>query len=271
MTPLFLIGASIICLWLFYIAYKAKPASDQSGTDINSATTPWKNPTKSFCIGTYNVQSGKDVNGKRDLKRTAQVIKNCDIVGIQEVYAKSWLGKFTGKGSQAQQLAEENNMGWLFAATRRRWFREHRGNALLSRVAIKNWTVKMLPDSTGKQYRNLVTSSFNLDGTEVTLLVTHLHTKKGRQQQLEAVFNEFKRHKHAVLLGDLNTRPDNELIKVLLKNDQFNDALQTSFAEQDHSQRIDWIITKNLKTTPADYQEIGISDHPFYSVHISLK
>jgi len=260
--------ASFLCL--FYIAYKAKPASNQSGNSITPPSVDWHEPAESFCIGTYNIQSGKDANGKRDISRAAHVIKDCDIVGIQEVYAKSWLGHLLEKGSQAQCLAEANNMGWLFAATRRRWFREHRGNALLSRITVGPWTVKMLPDNTGKQYRNLVTTSIDLDGIEVTILITHLHTKKGRQQQLESVINAFHSYEHAILLGDLNTRTDNALILELLGHSNVDDALRTSFPEHDHQQRIDWIITKNLKTSAANYEPIGVSDHPFYSVNISL-
>lgn len=273
MTTLFLLCVFFSFLVLFYIAYKARPAGNQTGNEINHPLSAHlEQPSKqSLCIGTYNIQSGKDINGKRDLSRAADVIQNCDIVGIQEVYAQTWLGRLLGKGSQAQQLAEVNKMGWLFAATRRRWFREHRGNALLSKTSVKPWKVKMLPDNTGKQYRNFISTSVDLDGIEVMLLITHLHTKKGRQQQLETVLEEFQRHEHAVLLGDLNTKPDNELINALLKDSSFNDALLTSFPEHDHNQRIDWIITKNLKTTAADYEKIGISDHPFYSVNISRK
>lgn len=265
----------LCALALFYFAYKAKPAGDKSGNSINPPSTGWQDqkasPRQSVCIGTYNIQSGKNIDGKRDLSRSAIVIKDCDIVGIQEVYAQTWLGRLTGIGSQAEQLAKANDMGWLFAPTRRRWFREHRGNALLSSVTTKPWIIKMLPDNTGKQYRNLMSTSIELDDVNVVLLVTHLHTKKGRQEQLKTVIDEFKRHEHAVLLGDLNTYPDNELISALLEDTAFNDALQTSFPEHDHSQRIDWIITKNLKATAAGYETIGVSDHPFYSVNLSLK
>lgn len=270
MSLFFSVCALACFLCLFYIAYKAKPANNQSGNGITPPAVNWHKPKKSFCIGTYNIQTGKNVEGKRDISRAAHVINNCDIVGIQEVYAKSWFGHLLGKGSQAQRIAEANNMGWLFAATRRRWFREHRGNALLSRIAIGGWTVKMLPDNTGKQYRNLITTSIDLDGIEVTILITHLHTKKGRQQQIEAVINEFQKYDHAILLGDLNTKPDNELIIKLLEQSHVDDALQTSFPEHDHRQRIDWIITKNLKASAAKHEPIGVSDHPFYSVNISL-
>lgn len=267
MSFLFLFGAFILSLLAFYIAYKTKPASNQAGTTITLPAVAWQTPKKSFCIGTYNVQSGKDIHGKRDLTRAANVIQHCDVVGIQEVYAKGWLEKV----SQTQQLAESNQLGWLFAATRRRWFREHRGNALLSRIAVNSWTVKMLPDSTGKQYRNLVTAMIDFNGIKIAILVTHLHTKKGRQRQLTKVIDEFQRYQHAILLGDLNTRPDNALIRTLLQQANVNDALKKSFPEHVHSERIDWIITKNLKASAADYQEVGISDHPFYSVNISFE
>ena len=260
----FIIIAIAILLVLFYTAYKAKPAKNKSGLQINPAPK-WHNTKSSITIGTYNIQSGKDVNGKRNIAGAALIIKDCDIVGIQEVYARTWLGI----PAQAKQLAKPNQLGWLFAATRRRWFREHRGNALLSKVPVNNWKITMLPDQTGKQFRNLVTAMITLADIEVAVFVTHLHTKKGREEQLAAVIQAFQEHQHAVLLGDFNTRSTDPQLQKLLQDPSVTDALSVTFNTHDHSDRIDWILTKNLDISKGQHEPIGISDHPFYSIKIA--
>ncbi len=257
----------ILLLLIFYFsAYKARPAKDKNGQHINPPKHGYSNEKGRLIIGTYNVQSGKDNNGKRDIRRSADVIKAADIVGIQEVYAKTWLGS----KNQAQALAEHSGFGWLFAATRKRWFREHRGNAFLSRLPVSKWSIEMLPDATGKQYRNLVTAITNFHGQEVAVLVTHLHTKKGREEQLAFVLEKFKSYDRAILMGDMNTPSDNAMIQALLQDSHYTDAISTAAIEAPSHQRIDWILTKGFTIEAGQFEPIGVSDHPYYQVELSL-
>jgi endonuclease/exonuclease/phosphatase family metal-dependent hydrolase len=261
-----------IALFVFYVAYKARPAHNKQGKDIN-APNQWQpiDGKSSLIIGTYNIQTGKDVNGKRDIKRSAELIKNADIVGIQEVYGATWLERCLGKKSQTEQLAFHSDFGWLFAATRLRWFREHRGNALLSRIPVHDWSVQMLPDQTGKQYRNLITMKTYLNGKEVAILITHLHTKKGRETQFDFVLKEFQQHEHAVLLGDFNNNHQNSSLQALLKDTQYQDAIEQALPNHQDKDRIDWIITKGVHASEGFFEAIGISDHPYYQVTLSIK
>ena len=261
LIAIFLLAAVV----LFYFAYKAKPAPNKTGTTI-MPPKQWNAEKDSLVIGTYNVQSGKDINGKRDISRSAELIKNADIVGIQEVYAATWFGE----KSQAEQLAAFSDFGWLFAATRRRWFREHRGNALLSRKKIHDWSITMLPDETGKQFRNLITAKTTLKGKEIAILVTHLHTKKGREVQLKFVLDEFQKHQYAILLGDFNTPHTSTMLQALIEKEEYQDAiLQTCPSHQDKN-RIDWIICKGLVASDGFFEPIGVSDHPYYQVTLSF-
>ena len=256
----------VLLLAFYFSAYKARPAKDQNGQRITPPKQGFTKKKNRLVIGTYNVQSGKDNNGKRDINRSAEIIKSADIVGIQEVYAATWLG---GK-SQAQALAEYSNFGWLFAATRKRWFREHRGNALLSRLPVNKWSIEMLPDLTGKQYRNLITALINFDGQEVAILVTHLHTKKGKEEQLAFVLEKFKSYERAILVGDMNTPTDNVMIQTLLQDSTYVDAIQTANIGDTTDNRIDWILTKGFNIETGKFEPIGVSDHPYYQVELSL-
>jgi len=162
-----------------------------------------------------------------------------------------------------------NNMASLFAPTRRRWMRDHRGNGLLSKVPLTDWSYTQLPDDTGKQYRNFIRTYVDLNGTQVAIIATHLHTKKGRENQLKVVIDEFLKHDHAVLLGDLNTYQSDPQIKKLIDRADITDVIALS-AEFDSENRIDWALTKGLKSHPKHFIPIGISDHPFYSISIKL-
>lgn len=261
----------IIVLFVFYIAYKARPAHDQQGAEINKPNQ-WRGDDQknSVIVGTYNVQTGKDINGKRDINRSAELIKHADIVGIQEVYAATWLDRYLKRKSQTEQLATHSDFGWLFAATRLRWFREHRGNALLSCFPVHDWSVQMLPDKTGKQYRNLITAKIQLNGQEVVILSTHLHTKTGREAQLKFVLGEFKKYDHAILLGDFNQSTAQAEIQTLLKKSNYQDAIAQALPAHKDDIRIDWIICKGFTASEGVFESIGISDHPYYQVKLSV-
>jgi len=149
--------ALLLLISFYFVAYKSRPAANAKGDAIGENISNTSKNNDELIIGTYNVQSGKSADGVRDINRAAEVVKNCDIVAIQEVYGKPWFGKH----SQIEQLAIPNNMASLFAPTRRRWMRDHRGNGLLSKVQLTNWSYTQLPDITGKQYRNFIRTFVN--------------------------------------------------------------------------------------------------------------
>ena len=255
----------IFALTVFAIARKAKPASDQKGGQI-IPPTEHQAITNQLVIATYNIQTGKDEFGKRDISRSANLIRNADIVGLQEVYAESWLNKLGFGSCQTKMLAEPGQFGSLFCATRRRWFREHRGNAFLSKIPIDSWQIKMLPDFTGKSYRNMTIVKLQWKSEPLTIINTHLHTRQGREQQLEIVLAEFNAHKRVILMGDLNSKIETPLLKEAVQNSDITDAIALTKIDPDPINRIDWILTKGCKVDSGKFKEKGISDHPYYEV-----
>ena len=131
----------------------------------------------------------------------------------------------------------------------------------------------MLPDDTGKQFRNLTTAIIDFNGVEVAIMVTHLHTKKGKEKQLATVLEKSKQFETAILMGDFNTPVSNPLIKTFLNETDFIDA--TALIETpsvfDKSSRIDWILSKGFIVEEGLFEPIGVSDHPYYQVTLSLK
>lgn len=259
----------LVMLAIFLIARKAQPNKNQQGGRLDP---PNKNLTDkdTLTIATYNIQTGKSLTGKRNIELAAEVIANADIVGIQEVYAQSWLNKLGIGISQTEALANKGKFASLFCATRRRWFREHRGNAFLSKLPIKSWHIKMLPDQSGKSYRNMTIVELTWQAETLHVINTHLHTRKGREEQLKIVLNEFTKYPRAILMGDFNSKPDELLLLELLKSNNIIDAIDKTQIEPNPSQRIDWILTKGLKITNGRYLEKGISDHPYYEINLTI-
>lgn len=259
----------LLVIGLFLIARYARPACDQQGDHFIKGQQTANNSEKNhLTVSTYNIQTGKSLTGKRDITKSAAVITNADIVGIQEVYASSWLNKFGIGKSQSLHLAEHSGFDWLFGATRRRWFREHRGNAVLSRLPITKWQISMLPDYTNKSYRNMMTIHFSFAGQPCVFINTHLHTRKGRDEQLAIVLDAFKQYQRVILVGDFNTQKDDTGLAEFLNDADVVDAIKV--ANTCLGERIDWILVKGFNVVDGSCLPKGISDHPYYQVSLKL-
>ena len=266
-----LLLSALIAVVAFAIARKPKSASDQHGSSI-TAPSNWPNEPAQLTVATFNIQTGKDDHGKRDISRAAEVIASADIVGVQEVYATGWLNRLGLGTPQTEALAQTGDFGHLFAATRFRWFRENRGNALLSKIPISQWRVVMLPDQSGKSFRNMMIAKFIWQETEITLINTHLHTTRGREQQLATVLQEFAKHPRAILLGDFNSPRDTPVLAEFLQQNAglVVDAVKRVGIDATDPKRIDWIFTKGFDIADGRSVEKGVSDHPYYEVVLKL-
>ena len=271
---------SCIILTLLYAARKPRPAKDAEGASFNSFINDNKTvtntaklnkgPKDTIVVASYNVQTGKSLEGKRDIKRSANVIQHVDIAGIQEVYALSWLNKLGIGTNQTNALASPGKFTWLFCPTRLRWLKENRGNAVLSKLPIKSWQIKMLPDQTNNSFRNMTVICFEWQQQNCYFINTHLHTGNGRLKQLETVLNEFDKYSPAILVGDFNSKPDTQILIDYLNNSDSIDSIKAASINHTDNERIDWILTKGWKTESGRILEKGISDHPYYEVTLSL-
>lgn len=252
---------------LFILARIAYPAKNQEGFGLKGKASG-QPPSDTFIVATYNIQTGKDNNGKRNILGSANAITEADLIGIQEVYAPSWLNKWGLGKSQTEKLAKVGGFQYLFAATRFRWFREHRGNAILSKLKVKHWGIEMLPNKSAKSFRNMTVAQVEFAGEDFVFINTHLHTKKGRLKQLETVLAEFSNHPKTILVGDFNTTIDEPILADYLQNNpEVVDAVQHVNLSRDQ-QRIDWILTKGFEIIGGKSLPKGISDHPYFQVKV---
>jgi len=262
---------SLLILVLVVVAIARKPRTgiNQSGSKF---ITPkeWLSEPSTLTVATFNIQTGKSLTGIRDISKSATTIAGADIVGVQEVYATNWLNEMGIGQTQANALTNNTSFGHLFASTRYRWFREHRGNLNLSKLPITKWDIVMLPDVTGKSFRNMTVFHFTWQHQDVVFINTHLHTSKGREQQLEFVLTEFDKHDRVILVGDFNSKIDTPLLAHAFSEVPIIDAISKAGLDLNNPDRIDWILTKGFKVNSGEMIEKGISDHPYYEVNLSF-
>jgi endonuclease/exonuclease/phosphatase family metal-dependent hydrolase len=264
-NTLLIVLALALVLALLWAVGVPRPKPAARGTGINPPARWREHDADSLVVATYNIHGGKGLDGKRDLGRTAQMIAGADIAALQEVRAASVFG-----GScQAEEIARANDKGWLSAPTQTRWFRDFRGNALITAFPVAEWHREPLINVTGHRYRNLTTARVRIGHRDLWLLFTHLHTRAGRDEQLRAVLARFAQYEPAILLGDLNTtRADPQLAAVLQHG--VVDAVREVLGDQDRDDRVDWIITKGVAIDTGGSHDVGVSDHPYFWATVRL-
>ncbi len=263
---LLLLGLSVsLHIWLANLRHPIPPSS---GTHINPPTQ-WRTPkSPTFRVSTYNIHRGKGTDQIRDLSRSAALLQNMDITGLNELD-----GPFPfNSTNQAEIIARQIDTGWLFAPNQRRWYQDYFGNGLLSRFPVNSWIALPLiyNQASSHSLRNMIRAHIRINETPVTFIVTHLDRGKIRLQQLQFILDEFKRYQPAILLGDLNTRPQNSLLKSLFSQSNSIDAIAMALPEIDHKHRIDWIITRGLTVMAGGKTDEGVSDHPNYWVDLKI-
>lgn len=199
-------------------------------------------PDREVTIASYNIKHGAgnedcttppaepgmppNPDCSLDLPRIATVIESLgvDIVALQEV-DRFWAR--SGTADQTQELADM--LGWhgCYGANLDHDPDNHAtvphqyGTAIVSRYPILECTNTHLPKANppaGEQ-RGLLYALINVHGVPFLVYNTHLHTQLADrivQTQAIAEILDGRRRGPAVLLGDLNARPDEESLPVLM-------------------------------------------------------
>ena len=261
MTALIILFILISVFLLWYGALPRRAAlssgSQQDATEQKQSAT-----VDRFKLATYNIHGGKGMDGLRDLARTTEVIRGAQIVALQEVRA-GWLM------DQTREMSHALGLNGLFAPTLRRWFRDRRGNGLLSAFTVGRWQSYALPNAGGYRYRIYTVAEIEIGETVLSILFTHLHTRAGRERQLRIVLDHFARLPlPSVLVGDLNSRKNDPVLLAGLPDD-VADAI-TAVLGTDDDQRVDWILTRGLDISGGGRTGAGVSDHPYYWVEVRI-
>ena len=258
-----------LCVAL-YAAYAGRrtPVEPQRGVGISRPSDCQPITQTRFRVATYNIHRGKGTDGARDLNRTAGVLHEADIVGLNEVGGPA----FWGQSDQTEQLGRNMKIGWLFAPNQRRWHMYHFGNGLLSRFPVGRWTSEPLVyrKNMSRSPRNLLTAEIEVGEQLVTVMVTHLDRGEIRPTQLKNVLDEFRRYEPAILMGDFNSNVDDPLLAEFLADSNNVDAIKATLGEAGNGGRIDWIITRGMRVLSGGMEPTGVSYHPCYWVDVEV-
>ena len=117
-------------------------------------------------------------------------------------------------------------------------------------------------------FRNMVIVKIPFASKVVYVLNTHLDRSEVRVKQLRQVLQHFTSlPSPAVLLGDLNTRPDDNIMTDFLSNSEYIDV--TRMINENHD--VEWIIGKGLTFISGGMEPSGVSDHPAYWAELALE
>ncbi|SNT14894.1 Metal-dependent hydrolase, endonuclease/exonuclease/phosphatase family [Anaerovirgula multivorans] len=195
-------------------------------------------------IMSYNIHHGRNLFGRYSLDEIAEVIKNsnADIIGLQEVDNGVVRSRFQ---DQLKYLSEKLSMEYAYGHNYNVLGGMY-GNGVLSKYPIESYENLRLPS--GREQRGLLNAIINIEGKQLSFLVTHLGlNEQERQRQVKAVSNYLDTLTNQVILvGDFNTRSNSEEIKLLSKRlidaAYAMDNIEPTFDLSVLSGRIDYIF-----------------------------
>jgi endonuclease/exonuclease/phosphatase family metal-dependent hydrolase len=250
--------ASVLVVW---DGYRRAPTPPAEGSSLNGiASHPAATRATTFRVGTFNIDGGVGTDEKFDLKRIADCMAGCDLVGLQEAHGRSW----TDSRDQAQVLGEDMSLPWLYAPSETQWWHNSFGNAAISNLPLQSWERFPISGPASTNNRALLILHFHLGDKILHVLVVHLPTTNDRPAQcaiVSSLFYSFE--KPAILLGDLNTRPGDPWIEKVRNHADVVDAVG-EYAEKQVPNHVDWIFARGLVCVGGGTIDHHASDHPFY-------
>ena len=244
-------------------------------------------------VMTYNIQAGAGSDGKYDIKRTADMIRQsgADIIALQEVDVH-W-GARSLFENDIEILANELNMYYFFTpiysldpltpGDPRREF----GVAVLSKYPIleaNNREITRLSTQEAnpvpKPAPGFLEALINVKGAKVWFYVKHLDYRSDpavRKMQVADMLNITGKHEYSILAGDMNAGPNAPELQPLFE--KYNDAWALTnvgpgltYPANNPSKRIDYILlSPQMEARTSEVIETLASDHRPVIAEITLK
>ena len=138
---------------LVWLASRPQPTGPAEGTTLDGQVTRTADPPRdSFRVGTFNIHGCTGADGRRDVDRVADCLKDLDFVALNEVHGP----RLWESDNQAALLGRRLGVQWLFAPATRDWHTIDFGNGLLTSLPVESWQRIPLAASNGRGYRNAV-------------------------------------------------------------------------------------------------------------------
>lgn len=163
-------------------------------------------------IVAYNIKHGRGMDDRVDLQRVARVLRglDADVISLQEVDDRT---ERTGRVDQVAVLAEA--LGYRgFHGPHRPYQGGHYGNAVLTRLPVREVRTRPIPPASGSDLAVLEVRVDLPSGATASVVSVHLAgSVDERMAQAEAVTASFAGADHPVVLaGDFNGRPGGPVV-----------------------------------------------------------
>lgn len=225
-------------------------------------------PSLPMRVMTYNIHSAYNIDGRQDPEEIARVIEEsgAEIITLQEV-SRGWL--INGSTDLAAWLARRLDMHFLFKGTTGPMW----GNAILTRAPIMDHGFGGLPSDGSLIGRGYLWAKIDVGAQDpIQIIATHLHHIEEevsvRLAQVPVVLQYWDHAPRSVLLGDLNARPGEADMNLILQAGlidswtEVGSGVGYTFDAGDPFMRIDWIWhTPDLMALDAEVLESTASDH----------
>jgi endonuclease/exonuclease/phosphatase family metal-dependent hydrolase len=227
-------------------------------------------------IASFNIR-GARLGGRAGLPALvdACLALDADILGLQEVHRHR---RRSGFADQAAWVARGLGCAHIFGPTRHRVIRGQYGNALITRGTIKQSEVRVLPGTGTQQPRAAVLAVVEVQGTGVSVGVTHLqhhpkrlhHLPDEAPDQLRAILAWLgELPSPRVLIGDLNLQPARAAPIIVDAGFEIA-ATGPAYPAEDPGVQLDYVAVDGLRIESASVVATGISDHRPIVVDVRL-
>ncbi len=230
-------------------------------------------------VTSYNILHCEDfLKEKIDYDAFAEAIKNMnpDVIGMNEVHGEGSLEEYA---EQAEILGKKLGYNYYFAKACELDGGNPFGNAMLSRLPIKECVTVPIPDPDPKGYDDYYETRCLLKMVtatepEITFLITHFGLNPDEQENAVKVILENIPESRCVFMGDLNVRPDNAVLDPIRArlNDAAGDETPFTFPSDEPNRKIDYIfVSDDIKVDRFWVEDLVLSDHRPVSAEIEAE
>ncbi|MDX8401078.1 MAG: endonuclease/exonuclease/phosphatase family protein [Mariprofundaceae bacterium] len=199
---------------------------------------------------------------ERTLERIARAIEAFDLVGLQEADAGSLRSRFV---HQQESLACRAGFGCSQSLITREIPPLARISlGLLARLPLHAVRRHRLPAS--RHGRGALEAEIVWQGARIGVVVTHLSlSQRSRIEQMRHLARILNRHERAILMGDLNCRPESLELRTLIAHTRLRppkSPQQPTHPSWSPRRKIDYILATNgLRLSAVRTRPLQCSDH----------
>lgn len=196
-----------------------------------------------------------------NLDKVAQLMRDCDIVGVQEVDAGSMRSNYI---NLVEYLALKAGQPYWYHQVNRNLGRlAQHSNGLLSRfhpTSIEDLSLPTLIPG-----RNAILACYGSEDMGIAVVIAHLSLSiRARLRQIEYISERISGMRHVILMGDFNCKPDSKEMNLLFRRTRLHEPIEETltFPSWRPQHNIDHIlVTPEFKVHKVTALNHAYSDH----------